>query len=105
MHDMLEDLRSAARQSLRRPALHLLIVAILSVGIGANVAMFTLADAALFRGLPIADAERVLRVFTKNDRGGDDFSNASLPQVGDLAAFQSFDAHAGYGDWVGLYAG
>lgn len=105
MDALFEDLRSAWRQFAHRPALHLLIVAILAVGIGANAAMFTLADAALFRALPIAEQDRVMRVFIKSERGSDDFSNASLPQVGDLAQFQAFDAYAGYADWVGVYAG
>jgi predicted permease len=52
----------ACRQLLRSPAFALAAIASLALGIGANTAMFTLADALLFRTLPIPAPHRVLRI-------------------------------------------
>jgi predicted permease len=52
----------ACRQLLRSPGFALAAVTSLALGIGANTAMFTLADALLFRPLPVRAPERLLRV-------------------------------------------
>ena len=40
------------------------VILLLALGIGANSAIFSLVDAALFRGLPVKDADRLVRVFS-----------------------------------------
>src|SRR5882724_3001999 len=52
----------ACRQLLRSPGFALAAIASLALGIGANTAMFTLADALLFRPLPVHAPERLLRI-------------------------------------------
>lgn len=103
------DLTNALRQLAKRPALSGLIAVILALGIGANTAIFTLADAALFRGLPVAEPERVVRVFTASDRSRTEFSNASLPQFRDLqsqlTAFESLAAFTDVGAHVSIDGG
>ena len=45
MHSILQDVRFAIRQFLKRPVWTLVIVVVLALGIGANTAMFTAFDA------------------------------------------------------------
>jgi putative ABC transport system permease protein len=54
------DLRSAARALRRTPVFTLAAVAILGLGIGANVSMFAVIRAVLLAPLPYADADRLV---------------------------------------------
>src|SRR5262245_44777949 len=53
------DLRYGARRLLRNPGFALIAILTLCVGIGANTAIFSAANALLFRPLPMADVERL----------------------------------------------
>ena len=56
------DLRFAIRQLKASPGFTLVAALTLALGIGANSAMFALADAALFRPLPFRDPDRLVIV-------------------------------------------
>jgi len=60
MAHLLEDITSAARTHIKNPAFAAVAILILAVGIGANVAMFSVADAAMFRSLPYPDPDRLV---------------------------------------------
>ena len=60
---MFQDLRYAVRLLLRSPGFTLFALLALGVGIGANVIVFSVLDAVLFRGLPAPQAERLVRVY------------------------------------------
>ncbi|MGH9489726.1 MAG: ADOP family duplicated permease, partial [Terriglobales bacterium] len=55
------DLRQATRQMRRHPGYAAVVVVILALGIGANVAVFSLIDALLVRPLPVLAAARLVR--------------------------------------------
>jgi len=59
-----QDIRHGTRSLLKTPAFTALIVLILTVGIGANVAMFGVIDGALIRSLPYPEADRLVTVRT-----------------------------------------
>jgi predicted permease len=59
---LLADLRYGWRVIRRSPGFALLVVLSLAVGIGANTAVFSLADAALFRPLPVPHPERLVEL-------------------------------------------
>ncbi len=63
MNSLLADLRYAARLLARRPALTLIAVATIALGIGASTAIFSVVDAVLLRALPYRDADRLVMVW------------------------------------------
>jgi predicted permease len=62
LDDFARDARYAVRGLQRSPALALVAILSLALGIGANTAIFSLADAVLFRPLPVRDPERLMQV-------------------------------------------
>lgn len=63
---MLHDLKLACRRLRNGPGFTAAAVATLALAVGANTAIFSIADAVLFRQLPYADPERVFVVTTVN---------------------------------------
>ncbi|HVQ16065.1 MAG TPA: ADOP family duplicated permease [Vicinamibacterales bacterium] len=62
IHEFGTDVSYALRQLKASPGFTLVATITLALGIGANSAMFALADAALFRPLPFRDADRLVIV-------------------------------------------
>ncbi len=60
LNDFAQDVRFAFRSMARQPGFVLAAVLTLGVGIGANVAMFSVANLALFRALPYPNADRLV---------------------------------------------
>jgi putative ABC transport system permease protein len=69
MQTLLQDLRFGARMLLRNPIVTLVAIVALTLGIGANSAIFTLVHALLLRSLPYTDGERLAWVVEKRERG------------------------------------
>ena len=64
---MLDDLGDGLRMVARRPGTTVVAVFILTLGLGAATAIFSVVDAVLLRPLPYVDAERVV-VIWQSDR-------------------------------------
>src|SRR5260370_30258817 len=58
-----QDLRFAFRMLWRGPVFAAVVVAVLAIGIGANSAIFSLLDAALFRPLPFAQPDQLVMLW------------------------------------------
>jgi predicted permease len=71
LDDLWQDVGFGLRQMRRRPSFALLAIATLAVGIGANTAIFSIADHILLRPLPYAQPERVLTVWETDTRTGE----------------------------------
>ena len=67
---VLRDLRHGIRTLSRSPAFTLVICAVLGLGIGAAVAMFTVVDAAFLRPLGFPHAERLVQIQEAPPAGG-----------------------------------
>jgi FtsX-like permease family len=95
------DLRYGLRALVRRPAFPLSVVLILALGIGANTAIFTVADALLIRPLPYQQPERLVKVWETVHRDTVERRELSYPDYRDLAeratAFAGLAAYADSG--------
>jgi predicted permease len=60
LDSFLQDARCGLRQLRKTPALTLAVVVSLTIGVGANTAIFSLVDAALLKPLPVADPEALV---------------------------------------------
>ena len=81
--DLWRDLRYGLRRLLARPVLAVVSVAVLAVGIGANVAILALVDALLLRPLPGAEPDRLVAMFTSDYSSGRPGAN-SYPDFLDI---------------------
>lgn len=84
---MRHDLRQAARALRKNPGFTLTALITLSLAVGANSAIFTLANALIFAGMPVSHPERLLEISTLDAKAGKD--NLSIP------AFQAIQQQAG----------
>lgn len=64
----LRDVTSAASALARQPGFALIVVAILALGIGANTALFSVADAVLLRPLPYQTPDRLVAIWETTPR-------------------------------------
>ncbi len=62
MTDLLRDIRFAFRMMAKSPGTTAVAVVSLALGIGFNTTMFAVVDAVLFKGIPLRDPDRVIRV-------------------------------------------
>jgi len=87
----LEDLRYAIRFCRKSPSFTLAVLLSLAIGIGANTAMFSVANALLLRPLPYGNADRLVILWNRSpglDIAEDWFSTA---QYFDVKSTQCFE--------------
>ncbi len=96
--DAAQDVRYTCRLLRRNPAFATVAVVTLAVAIGANTAVFSLADASLFHALPFPDADRLVTVNEVVPLIGDRPIRLTAPDLRDYEDQSlSFDA---LGGWV-----
>lgn len=86
---MATDFRYALRQLRKSPGFSIVSVLVLSLGIGANTAVFTVVDALLFKPLAFADPDRIVSFTSTWPTKGTRSSVVSLPDVMDWRAGSS----------------
>ena len=70
MSRLVQDVRFALRLLWRTPAVPLVAIASLALGIGANTTVFTLVNAILLNPLPVRDVSRLVFIQTTEVRNG-----------------------------------
>ncbi|MGO8792320.1 MAG: ADOP family duplicated permease [Terriglobia bacterium] len=101
---LLQDIRFALRMLRKNPSFTAVAIITLAVGIGANTAIFSLADVFMFRPLPVRDADR-LTVVAVQGKADSDPGEISYPDYLEYRAGTSgvFTGMTGYDlDIVGL---
>lgn len=91
------DLRVAAHSLIRTPGLAIAVILTLSLGIGANAAIFTLVRGVLLRPLVNRDEDRLIYIRQSAPGIGDDDATFSVPELQDLRA--SVKTLSAFGDF------
>ena len=97
------DLKYGCRTFARAPGFTAIAILSIACGTGANVAMFSVADALLLRPLPVPHPDELLVVGMRTDRGFE-VTAASYPDYADIRSrSQSFDGMLAYTlRWTGV---
>ncbi len=97
MASLWQDLRYGARMLTKQPSFTLIAVLTLSLGIGANTAIFSVVNAVLLRALPYPQSEQLVMLWQGGQRGELGQMPVSPPELMDYRAgqqvFQSLAAH------------
>lgn len=83
--DLVQDLAVGWRALARRPGFAAAAVLVLALGLGASLAVFTVADHVALRPLPYRDAERVVTIFRTDPAAGEE---RGLAATGDFLDWQ-----------------
>ena len=90
-----QDLRHGARMLAKNPGFSLTAILSIAIGVGANAAMFSVADGLIFRPLAIPDAGGLVTIAGTTPTGDDRNIELSYPDYADLRArAQSFEGLA-----------
>jgi putative ABC transport system permease protein len=81
-----QDVRFALRMLRKSPAWAAVAIFTLGLGIGANTAIFSLANAAFFRSFPFSHADRLAFLWQDNARTGETEGAVSYPNYADWRA-------------------
>ena len=94
MEQLRRDLSYAARMATRNRGFAAAAILTLALGIGAATVTFTVVDAIVFRPLPYADADRLVKIWRSTS--AEPVDNMSLPDFDDISARTSlFEQVAG----------
>ncbi len=104
MRTLLQDIRFASRQLFSSRGFTLLAVITLALGIGANMALFSVVESVLLRPLPYAHADRLMFIGPAADKPG--FTSTSWLNYRDIKEqAHQFSAVAGYSEDVSVILG
>ncbi len=98
MDTILQSIRIATRSLSRAPALSLLVILTMSLGIGASTSVYSVARAALFAPPPYPASDRLTLVWERDADGSE--SNVGYPTFEDLSRERIFASTAAMSYWT-----
>jgi len=96
MNKLIQDLRYGVRTLLKRPGFSLIAIATLAIGIGASTTIFTVVNAALLRGLPYKQPDRLYHLWERPPQREFAKREMSYPDYQDYQKNNVFDGLAAY---------
>src|ERR1700730_6624544 len=101
MDSFLRDLRYSARILIKSPGFTVVAVLALTLGIGANTAIFSVVNSVLLRPLPYSDPGRLMQLWEASAKKGRNEIPASYPNFADWRDQNHvFEQVAAYSDWT-----
>lgn len=89
MSALIQDLRFLGRLARRAPGFYFLVVLTLALGIGANLAVFAVANGVLLSPLPYQDPDQLVAIWESNIEEGKQRERVAPPNFGDyMEVFQ-----------------
>ena len=101
MEGWVRDLGYSVRRLVRSPVFSLVVLSILSLGIGLNTAAFSVVNAVLFQPPPFKDHNRLVEILQDRDGGG--ASSTSYPAFLDIAEYDNVFTEVGARAFGGGY--
>ena len=100
MDILLRELRYSARMLIKNPGFTAVAVVALTLGIGANTAIFSIVNSVLLRPLPYSDPSRLVQVWEAKPAQGRTEIPASYPNFADWRDQNNvFEQVVAYSDW------
>ncbi len=97
---LFSDLRFAVRTFVRNPGFTAAAVVVLALGIGANTAIFSVVRSVLLEQLPVAEPERLCKIWISKPEGRIEAAPVSLPDFQEwrreLDSFQTLGAYPAF---------
>lgn len=99
---LMQDLRFAFRTLKRDRGFAIVAILILALGIGANIAVFSVVNTILLRPLPFRDSEQLVRIVEKNPKAGESTKTYTADATQDFQQQnRSFQSVSGYFAFTG----
>src|SRR5262245_29335583 len=109
MRTLWQDLRYGMRMSLKKPGFTLIAVITLSLGIGANAAIFTVVNSVLLRPLPYDEPDRLVMLWESSPRRNIERQLVAPPNLvewrGQSRSFENIAYWSGNGEFNLVMAG